>query len=67
MFIEQPKQRVREGHGGLCWVAIRVPSANRSFVKTYAQCAKARRDDKLTCFHHDKWEAEAQELKRRGA
>lgn len=68
MFIEQPRQMVSrpgttEWHGGQCWVKIRVPSTNRSFVKTYVQCSKARREDKLTCHHHDKFENEARELK----
>lgn len=64
-FIEQPKQKVRRPSLGApgCWVALRVPSTNRSFAKTYVGCSKKVRAEKLTCAQHDRWEQEAQELK----
>lgn len=65
-FIEQPKQRVEKPRFGGCWVTLRIPAHNHARVfAEYGQCSKSPRTGKLTCFHHDKWENEAQDEKAR--
>lgn len=67
MYIEQAKQKVQKPtfRDPGCWVVIRVPSANRSFAKTYVRCSKRVRTDSLTCAAHARWEDEARELQAR--
>jgi hypothetical protein len=68
-MVENPRQRVAEPrYSKACWVEKRIPSGNRArLYSEYCQCEKNPRPGKLTCFHHDKWEAEAQELKKQSA
>ena len=64
-MVENPKQRVtapKRSDG--CWVEKRIPSGNRNrLYSEYWPCEKSARAGRLTCFHHDKWNSEAESLK----
>ncbi len=62
-----PRQRVccpDSSYG--CWVEVRIHTGSMmsKYSGCFAHCTKERRKGKLTCFWHDKYEAEARRTRR---